>query len=61
MSSHSQSTLGLGHPTHGRRPLGRLTTGDFFAVLKLGPVQTARDVVRASIVQTYRTVTEGEQ
>jgi hypothetical protein len=26
----------------------------FYAVLKLGPVQTARDAVRASIVQTHR-------
>jgi hypothetical protein len=26
----------------------------FFAVLRLGPVQSPRDAVRASIVQTYR-------
>jgi hypothetical protein len=26
----------------------------FLAVLKLGPLQSARDAVRAAIVQTYR-------
>ena len=33
-----------------RRPHDRR----FFAVLRLGPVQSAREAVRASIVQTYR-------
>jgi hypothetical protein len=29
-------------------------------VLRLKPVQSARDAARASIVQTYRDATEGE-
>jgi hypothetical protein len=32
----------------------------FFAVLHEGPVKSARDAVRASIVQTYRDATKGE-
>jgi hypothetical protein len=35
--------------THNRR---------FFAVLRLGPVKSARDAVRASIVQAYREETK---
>jgi hypothetical protein len=35
-------------------PVGETHNRRFFAVLKLGPVQSARDAVRASIVQTYR-------
>jgi hypothetical protein len=31
----------------------------FYAVLKTGPVQTARDAVRAASVQTYRGTTQG--
>jgi hypothetical protein len=34
-------------------PVGETHNRRFFAVLKLGPVQSARDAVRASIVQTY--------
>jgi hypothetical protein len=35
-------------------PVGDTHDRRFFAVLRLGPVQSARDAVRASIVQTYR-------
>jgi hypothetical protein len=35
-------------------PVGDTHNRRFFAVLPLGPVQSARDAVRASIVQTYR-------
>jgi hypothetical protein len=41
-------------------PVGDTHNRRFFAVLRLGPVQSARDAVRASIVQTYRKATEGE-
>lgn len=41
-------------------PVGDTHNRRFFAVLKLGPVQSARDAVRASIVQTYRKATKGE-
>jgi hypothetical protein len=35
-------------------PVGDTHNRRFFAVLRLGPVQSARDAVQASIVQTYR-------
>jgi hypothetical protein len=35
-------------------PVGDTHDRRFFAVLRLGPVQSAREAVRASIVQTYR-------
>ena len=35
-------------------PVGDTHNRRFFAVLKLGPVESARDAVRASIVQAYR-------
>ena len=41
-------------------PVGYTHNHPFFAVLKLGPVQSARAAVRASVVQTYRDATEGQ-
>jgi hypothetical protein len=41
-------------------PVADTNNRRFFAVLNLGPVQSARDAVRASIVQTYRDSTQGE-
>ncbi len=41
-------------------PVGHTHNLRFYAVLKLGPVQSARDAVRASIVQTYRDATKGD-
>lgn len=54
-----------GHPTARvcfawSAPVGDTHNRRFFAVLKLGPVQSARDAVRASIVQAYREETEGK-
>jgi len=40
-----------GSSSHNRR---------FYAVLRLGPVQSARDAVRASIVQVYREETKND-
>jgi hypothetical protein len=39
-------------------PVGGTHNRRFFAVLRLGPVQSARDAVRTSIVQTYREETK---
>jgi hypothetical protein len=39
-------------------PVGDTHNRRFFAVLKLGPVRSARDAVRASIVQAYREETK---
>jgi hypothetical protein len=54
----------IGHPTANvcyawSSPVEGSDRRRFFAVLHEGPVKSARDAVRASIVQTYREATEG--
>ena len=41
-------------------PVGDTHNRRFYAVLRLGPVQSARDAVRASIVQVYREETKND-